>query len=195
MANLTYWADLFKKYRYDALCLDIETTGMRGEIALVGLYKPKEGEIIHTYFLKDVNLTKENLRQALKNCKLLITYNGLNMDIRLIKKEFPGVIPENVKVLDLYLFARQLGINTNLKALEHTFGIERLNRFTERRGIAVKMWKRYIAKNDQTALKTLIEYNKQDAINLYFIAEELIKILEERKDNASKSLSKLPRIK
>jgi len=37
------------------------------------------------------------------------------------------------------------------------------------------MWKAYERYNDLSALKKLIEYNREDTINLYPILEELIK--------------------
>jgi uncharacterized protein YprB with RNaseH-like and TPR domain len=192
--SLKQWIDLFKKHKHEAICLDIETTGMNGDISLVGLYTPKDGEIIHTYFLKDINLNQENLKQAFKGGKFLITYSGYLLDIPKIDEEFPGVIPKNIPIFDIYLFAKKLGINTNLKALENTLGIDRLDDYTKKRHIAVKMWNRYKKYNDKKALATLIEYNKQDTINLYFLAEKLIKMLEEKEEKAKSSLSKLPRI-
>jgi uncharacterized protein YprB with RNaseH-like and TPR domain len=173
-ASLLYWCEVYKKLKYEALCLDVETEGFNKPISVVGLYQPKDGLVEHTFFVRGKDLTLENLKQAFKSCKLLITYNGLSLDIPKIKQEFPGAIPENIPVLDLYLFARKLGLDTNLKVLETTLNIDRLFEHTKRRFIAAKLWRKYSLGKNQQALLTLIEYNKQDTINLYPIAEQLV---------------------
>ena len=177
-ANQIYWINLYKELKQNCLCLDIETCYYNGPISVIGLYKPQEGEIICQQFIKDKNLTKENLKQAFKGCKLLLTYNGFALDIPKINSEFPNTIPKNIKIFDLYLFAKGLGINTNLKVLETTCGINRLKESSKRRGQTAKQWTQYKKNNNQNALNELLEYNKQDTINLYFLAEELIQIAE-----------------
>jgi len=178
--SLVYWCDLYKKLKSSALCLDIETTGKDGPISVVGLYKPKDGAIEYDSYIKDKNLTSENLRNAFKDCKMLITYYGLKHDVPRIKEEFPGVIPEGIPVIDLCLFAFRLGIKTNLKVLENTFNIDRIDDYSKKRYIAVKLWWKYKASNNEGALNSLIEYNKQDTINLYPLAEELVKMVYDK---------------
>jgi uncharacterized protein YprB with RNaseH-like and TPR domain len=58
--------------------------------------------------------------------------------------------------------------------LETTLNIDRLFEHTKRRFIAAKLWRKYSLGKNQQALLTLIEYNKQDTINLYPIAEQLV---------------------
>jgi len=175
-----YWAQKYEEHKHDCFCLDIEFTENKDEIALIGLYKPQSGEVETLVFIRDQNLTKEELKKVFKGCKMIITYNGLHADIPVINKAFPGVIPKDVIVIDLYRWARNLNLDTNLKVLEHTLGIERLHSYTDRRFIAKKLWKRYKEKNDKTALQKLIEYNKQDTINLYPIAEKLAELAKSK---------------
>jgi len=169
-----YWCELYKKLKHEALCLDIETTGFNGSITLVGLYNPRDGLMEHTYFIRNKDLNTENLKKAFQNCKLLITYNGASFDVPRIKREFPGSIPEEVLNFDLYLLAKKLKLNTNLKVLETTLGIDRLHEESKKRHIAVNLWKKYAHGKNEKALLALIEYNKQDTINLYPLAEKLI---------------------
>lgn len=177
--SLLYWCDLYKKLRYHALCLDVECTGSNGPLSVIGLYRPKEGEIDCISLVKGKNLNSEELKKAFEGCKLLITYNGLSFYIKKIDYEFPGVLPK-VPVLDLYLFAKKLNLDTNLKVLETTLGIDRLYEFTKKRDIAVKLWQKYIKNHREETLNQLIEYNKQDAINLYPLAEKLVEMALER---------------
>ena len=178
--TLVYWCNLYEKYKKDALCLDIEMTSYNKEISLVGLFKPKDGPIDYQAYIKDENLTATSLKEAFKGCKLLITYNGCSFDVPMIRKQFPGVLPSKIPVMDLYLFAKKLDLNTNLKVLENTLGIDRLDKFTKNRNIAAKLWNKYKRRNDIKALNTLLEYNKQDTINLYPIAEEFVKLVKKK---------------
>lgn len=172
--HLIYWCKLYAQLVNQALCVDIETTHFNGSIAVVGLYQPQEGPIESLSFVRGKNLSLENLRKAFEGCRLLITYNGISFDIPKIRKEFPGVLPESISVLDLYRFARGLGFNTNLKVLENTFGISRLDEEQSNRYSAVRLWKRYSAFNDGHALRKLVAYNRQDTINLYPLGNCLI---------------------
>ena len=172
---LHYWRELYERHKPTALCLDIEVSRYNGPISVLGLYQPKDGLIECQQFVKGKDLTRENLVQAFTGCTMLITFNGRKFDVPRIKREFPGVIP-NIPIIDLYLFARRLGMKTNLKVLENTFGIDRLDPRTKRRGIAVRLWKRYITYGDEKALALLLEYNKQDTVNLYPLAEELMEL-------------------
>lgn len=122
--------------------------------------------------IRGQNLTRENMLWALQGCKLFITYNGIKFDLKRIREDFPGIIPYDIPVLDLYRFAKRCGIKTDLKTLENTFGIDRMEQFSKRKGIAVNLWRRY-QNGDQEALRKLLEYNRQDTINLYPLAEEL----------------------
>ena len=171
---LLHWCKIYQELKQQSLCLDIETTGYNGPIAVIGLYKPKDGVMECESFVKGKNLDRETLRKAFDGCKMLITYNGLYFDVPKVKQEFPGIIREGTPVIDLYRFAKNLELDTNLKVLENTLGIERLEDYQKKRGIATKLWRKYSQYNDALALNMLLEYNRQDTINLYPIAEELV---------------------
>lgn len=193
---LSHWNKLYHQFKHEALCLDIETTGWNKPISVIGLYRPSGGipEVIQ--LIRGENLNKQNLTWAIQGCKLLITYNGIKFDLKRIRQEFPGVIPYRLPVLDLYRFSKRCGIKTDLKTLEATFQIERIDAFTKRRGIAVNLWRRYQA-GEIAALSRLLEYNKQDTINLYPLAEELTQRAEAALAKRNQSISsnpKFPRI-
>ena len=171
--SLLYWHQLYTWLKSQALCLDIETTDWGGPVAVVGLYRPKEGPVEYESYVKGQNLDARNLKAAFDGCKLLITYNGLAFDVPKIQEEFPGVIPADIPVLDLYLFARRLGWNTSLRVLEDTFHISRLTERSKEKGNAVRLWRRYEDRKDAGALQDLLEYNRQDTVNLHPLAEHL----------------------
>ena len=183
--DIIFWCQLYDKLKKQALCLDIETTGMNKPISLVGLYRPKEGAIEHEVLIKGKNLTTANLQKVFMNCKMIITYNGRTFDVPRINKEFPGAIPRNIPHFDVYHISKAAGFNTNLKALEQMLGIERLRPETQKRGIAVKLWRKYKRYNHLKALETLIEYNKQDAVNLYPISEKLVELINKKSGRLS----------
>lgn len=168
---------LYQKHKEHSLCLDIETCFFNGPISIIGIYKPQNGHVSYSSFIKGSNLSPNFLEDAFKNCRLLITYNGIKHDIPKIRAEFPKALPNNIKILDVYLLAKELGLGTNLTTLENTLCIERPDAILRKRR-AIQMWKAYEKYNDQSALNKLIEYNREDTINLYPILESLIKKTE-----------------
>jgi len=175
---LKHWKSLYEKFKKQALCIDVEATYWDGPISIIGVYKPKEGEIEYAAFVRGKNLTIENLKQVFKDCKLLITFNGINYDVPEIKKQFPGAIPDNIPVVDLYLLARRLNLNAGLKTLEQSFKIFRKEEVDNKGKLATKMWKKFEQTGDKRFLNTLIEYNRQDTINLYPLAEKVMGMIE-----------------
>jgi uncharacterized protein YprB with RNaseH-like and TPR domain len=175
---LSFWKKLYNRFKDDSLCLDVEATYWDGPISVIGIYRPKEGEIDYQSFVKGINLTEENLKAAFADCKLLITFNGTKYDVPEIMKQFPGVIPGKIPVLDLYLLAKNLNLDTGLKTLEKTFNIFRVDSVDNKRKISTKLWRKYEQKKNQRALNTLIEYNRQDTINLYPLAEKMMEMIK-----------------
>jgi uncharacterized protein YprB with RNaseH-like and TPR domain len=177
--SIRYWAGVYRQLKNNAVCIDIERASFNGPISVIGWYEPKEGVIECDYFIRGQNLNAENLRKILGKYKLFITYNGLYYDVPAIQKEFPGVIPKDFLVLDLYLFAKRLNLNTNLKVLENTLKVERSYEGTLKKGRTIRLWQRYEKYGDAQALNRLLEYNKQDVVNLYPLAEELTSMVKD----------------
>ena len=128
--------------------------------------------------MRGINLDKESLKDSFADCKLLITFNGTKYDVPEIMKQFPGVIDGKTAVLDLYLLAKNLDYGAGLKTLEKTFNISRSESVDNKRKISTKLWRKYEKKKNQRALNTLIEYNRQDTINLYPLAEKLMGMIK-----------------
>jgi len=162
---------LYEEHKHDALCIDIETTRYNGNIAVLGAYRPAHGTIKVEQLVRGVNLNREAVRKMFYGVKLLITFNGEKHDIRKIKKAYPGII-DHLPHLDLYLLAKDLGVRGGLKFLETQFQIIREEPYLYWNRKAIKLWKGYL-KGNPRSLPALLEYNANDCVNLYPLAEEL----------------------
>ncbi|HIJ60457.1 MAG TPA: ribonuclease H-like domain-containing protein [Nitrospirae bacterium] len=169
---------LYDVLREDALCLDIETTGLSpeagGYVTVVGLYDCKE----YISLVRGFELDSKRLKNIISNYKCLITYNGLCFDIPFLRKTFPEVFFE-LPHFDLSQSARRLGIKGGLKDLERHFHINRNHRLTGMNGYdAVRLWEQWKSGSEE-ALNLLIEYNKADTINLKKLADMIYPLLRE----------------
>lgn len=173
-SSLKYWRKVYEDSKDRSVCVDIERAWFNGPIAIVGVYRPREGVIECEQFVRGKNLTAGALRAALYDAKLLITYNGLRNDVPAIEAQFPGAIAPDRRVLDLYLLSRIFQVNASLKTWEDTLGIPRAPGGTIRKGHAIRLWQRYEQRLDAKALAVLLEYNRQDTVNLYPVAEAFL---------------------
>jgi uncharacterized protein YprB with RNaseH-like and TPR domain len=177
--NATYFAGtikrkehwrLFNIFRENAACLDIETNGLMpesgGYITMVGIY----GGYDYKCFLKDINLTHENLKKELSRYKYLITFYGSFFDIPFLKRSMPD-LNLDVPHFDICFASRRLGFKNGLKRLELDLGIERHEAVRGMNGYdAVKLWE-YARTGSSEALDLLTIYNKEDTVNLFKIAD------------------------
>jgi uncharacterized protein YprB with RNaseH-like and TPR domain len=147
-----------------ALFLDIETTGdAANEITVIGLYDGFEARA----FVADRDLG-EALR-IIDRHPLLITYNGA-FDLPILRAHFRGE-PINALHLDLLHPLRRLGLRGGLKACERRLGIERPDAVRGMDGWdAVRLWRAHRLGSGE-ALDLLLEYNRQDIVNLKPLAE------------------------
>jgi len=155
----------------DAAYLDIETTGLSvySTVTLIGIYaKGNVYSLIHGQ-----NLDKNAIIDALKDSKIIITFNGAMFDLPFIEHHFPGALPDLPHV-DLRFAGRQAGLKGGLKKIEVAMGITRPDDLVGVDGYeAVRLWRRWTRQNDNEALDKLVRYNREDIVNL----EELAKII------------------
>jgi uncharacterized protein len=152
------WPD----FRDHAAYVDIETTGLdigRDALTVVGVFDGRKTRS----FVKGRNL--EQLPQALEGRRLLVTFNGARFDLPFLRRAFPRMRLDQIHV-DVMGPLRRLGFHGGLKRIEARLGIERsvptvgLNGFD-----AVRLWRDYEAGNED-ALDSLLEYNREDCVNL-----------------------------
>ena len=169
--NLEFWVALFEEYRQECVCLDIETEGIGKPITVVGVYRHVLGEQKLIQLVQGANLSAQHIRKACKGAKLLITFNGIKHDIPRINAEFPGSLP-HIPVLDIYLISRRFGMGFSLKVLERKFSIARTGE-EQAEHVAVRFWSKFKRENDAKALQALLDYNRQDTVNLMRLADLL----------------------
>ncbi len=167
---------LFRHFKPRAAYLDIETTGIVWPgllVTVVGLY-----DGVHfRQFVQGYNL--HEFPAALEIFDLLITYNGTQFDLPVLKAYFPKLSLPPVH-LDLRFILARLGFRGGLKRIEPKFGIKRPPEVDGMDGYAaVLLWERY-QRGDRTALDLLLEYNRQDVVNLEVLMEGAFKLWQER---------------
>lgn len=159
--------------------LDIETTGLSpqyNEITVVGIYICN-GDIAKFIYLVGNDITVDNILDALKGVSVIYTYNGRSFDLPFIHSCLGVNLAEMFEHHDLMYDCWSNNLYGGFKAVERQLGIER--RLTEVNGYqAVRLWWRYVDSFDLDALNTLLEYNKEDVLNLKTLKERLDKDYE-----------------
>jgi len=154
--------------------LDIETTGLSwlyADITVIGIFLVNGGES-RLVQLVGKEVTVDNLREAVDGVHTIYTYNGRRFDLPFIHGTL-GIDLETVADHhDLMYDCWRCNLKGGFKAVEQQLGISR-----QLKGItgwdAVLLWQRYQDYGDQKALATLLEYNKEDVVNLKVLRERL----------------------
>jgi uncharacterized protein len=140
--------------------LDIETD-RQGIISVIGIYTELKG-LVQLY---GDDVTAQNVLTVTDMAKTVVTFNGDNFDLPLIKKSLDLDLRATHSSLDLFKEKKVLGIKGGLKELEKKFGIARktdgINGYD-----AVKLWESYTSFGSLESLRLLLEYNGEDVVNL-----------------------------
>ena len=147
--------------------LDIETS-FSGEISVIGIYH-ENGTLIQ---LVGDEVTGQNLVTSLKKITTIVTYNGSRFDLPVIKNRLGTDLKMQFHSSDLMYECWRQKLYGGLKKVEEQLGITR-----DSHGIdgweAMRLWENYSKNNDLQALKTLLDYNRDDVINLPILEEKL----------------------
>jgi len=147
--------------------LDIETS-FSGEITVVGMYRPSKGMI---QFVGN-DITPEKLIEYLDGSQTICTYNGSRFDILVIKNVLGLDLFEHYESHDLMFDCWSQNLYGGLKAVEKQLGIKRV--LDELSGYdALLLWQKFQEYNDLKALETLLQYNKEDVLNLLILEDKL----------------------
>ncbi len=156
--------------------LDIETCA-EGDVTVVGIYREDRG----LRQLVGGEITDVNLWDALEGVDTLCTFNGDRFDLPILERRVRIPIRSQFKSLDLLRECRRVGLKGGLKRLEEQFGIAR-----NTRGMggwdALHLWARYENERDQDALHLLLEYNREDVMNLIELERIVIGVGLEREN-------------
>ncbi|MGA2669939.1 MAG: ribonuclease H-like domain-containing protein [Dehalococcoidia bacterium] len=154
--------------------LDIETTGLCSfydEITVIGICLANDGgnSLVQ---LVESDVTKTNLLRALRCVDKIYTYNGSRFDLPFIKFRLGVNLMEHFHHRDLMHDCWRNNLYGGFKAVERQLGIPR-----RLQGIggaeAVMLWWRYQIHHDKKALDLLLEYNKEDVVNLMTLRRKL----------------------
>ena len=152
---------LFREFRSSIAYIDIETTGLgspNDSITTITLY---DGHTIQTF------VQNENLREfqsAIRQYKLLVTYNGKCFDVPFIENYLGFQL--NMEHIDLRFLLRSLGYRGGLKSCERQLGVERTDVKDVDGFFAVLLWNDYQTRGSAESLETLLAYNIIDTVNL-----------------------------
>jgi hypothetical protein len=154
--------------------LDIETD-REGNISVIGISIGSNG------FMQFVgkNITSHKVENCLRQARTIVTFNGDNFDLPQIKKHLNLDLAVTHDSYDLFKVKKQLNIKGGLKELEKMYGIER-----KTEGVngykAIQLWEIYRRHRRKDALELLLEYNKEDVLNLIPLEEKFNQLIKEQ---------------
>ncbi|HSB71094.1 MAG TPA: ribonuclease H-like domain-containing protein [Candidatus Methylomirabilis sp.] len=140
--------------------LDIETCA-GGQVTVVGIYREDRGLLQ----LIGGEITDVAVSQALDGVETLCTFNGDRFDLPLLERQTRLDLRLQFRSLDLLRECRRVGLKGGLKRMEERFGIARTTRGMNGWD-ALRLWARYEGDGDREALERLLEYNREDVMNL-----------------------------
>jgi uncharacterized protein YprB with RNaseH-like and TPR domain len=155
--------------------LDIETTGLSpslAEVTVVGIHLCRGGE---TSFIQLVgnDITAGSLLKSLDGVDILYTYNGSRFDLPFLHFRLGIDLARRFAHHDLMYDCWRHNLYGGFKAVERQLRITR--QLTEVNGYeAIRLWWRYIDFFDLDALDTLLEYNREDVVNLKVLKDRLL---------------------
>lgn len=161
--------------------LDIETTGLCSfydEITVIGIYLPDSiGDRLVQLIGEDV--TPRNLLGTLRCVDTIYTYNGNRFDLPFIHFRLGVNLREHFHHRDLMHDCWRNNLYGGFKAVERKLGIYRRLRGVAGREAAM-LWWRYQVQGDRKALNLLLEYNREDVVNLMALKGRLERLAKSR---------------
>lgn len=154
--------------------LDIETTGLSRyyhdlTVIGIGLDKGRKVEVIQ---LIEDDLYEARLLEVLEGIDEVYSYNGSRFDLPFIEAKLGVDLKACFKHTDLMYDCWRHDLKGGLKVVERKLGIERKLKDVDGY-VAVQLWWDYVNNNDEQALQTLLDYNKDDVVNLRVLRRKL----------------------
>ena len=154
--------------------LDIETTGLSAfhdDITVIGIYLIN-GSDARLVQLVGKEVTGDNLLETLGDVHTIFTYNGSRFDLPFIGDSLGLNLTDCYYHHDLMYDCWRNNLYGGFKAVERQLSIPR-----QLKGVggleAIMLWWRYQKGGDQNALDLLLQYNKEDVVNLKALRERL----------------------
>jgi uncharacterized protein YprB with RNaseH-like and TPR domain len=154
--------------------LDVETTGLSrsvSDLTVVGVATTNAWPL-ETRQLVGEQITADSVLSLLDGVERIYTYNGSRFDLPFIKARLGLDLRRLFPHTDLMYDCWRQNLKGGLKAVEVRLGIQR-----QLQGVdgfmAVRLWWNYANYNNLQALNTLLEYNREDCLNLHVLREKL----------------------
>jgi hypothetical protein len=152
--------------------LDIETS-FEGKITVVGIFRESRG------FLQLVGdeVEPSAILHFLDEAHTIVTYNGSRFDFPVLEDTLNLGLADKFFLYDLLYDCWNFHLYGGLKAVERALGIERQTKTVD--GFdAMTLWHKYCSQGDEKALETLLEYNREDVMNLPLVEKKLLDLYE-----------------
>ena len=154
--------------------LDIETTGLSRrscDLTVVGVatFRGTQQKVSQ---LVGAQIRADSVLGLLNGVDEVYTYNGSRFDLPFIRAKLDVDLKTCVRHTDLMYHCWRHDLKGGLKVVEARLGIQR--RLTEVDGfMAVRLWWEYVNSSNTRALRTLLDYNKEDVVNLHVLRDKL----------------------
>lgn len=153
--------------------LDIETTGLSPnyyDLTVVGLHLEDDNDEVVQFVGEEI--CSSELLKIIRKVDTVYTYNGARFDLPFIKGKLKLDITRHCQHEDLMYACWQKNLYGGMKEVERKLGIKR--KIADVDGwIAVQLWHNYKFNGCNISLKKLLEYNKEDILNLKKIRKKL----------------------
>lgn len=166
---------LYENFRDRACFFDIETTGLdpqRNRVTTVSFHTDGDTRTL----VRGDDLTPAAVAAELDRADLLVTYNGSRFDIPFLESTLD--VSVRTPHLDAMRVCHALDLTGGLTSAESALGVERSRPDISGRD-AVRLWREHESGVDG-ALETLIEYNREDTINLRAVMDAAVTELDDR---------------
>jgi uncharacterized protein len=154
--------------------LDIETTGLSpytSELTVVGICLEHRDRSTKTVQLVGREISPEGIESAVGEACTVYTYNGSRFDLKFIQAKLGIDITGMCLHEDLMYSCWKRRLYGGLKSVERQLGIPR-----KLTGIGgedtIRLWYDYLD-GDEGSLRLLLEYNREDILNLIMLRERL----------------------
>ena len=147
--------------------LDIETS-FGGEITIIGIYY-SDSRFIQ---LIGDKVSRDNLLHTLNSAETIVTYNGSRFDLPVIRNKLGVDLTQLYICYDLMYDCWNQNIYGGLKKVEEQLRINRALKDIDG-WEAMRLWEHYRNNKDEQALNILLEYNRNDVMNLSILEKKL----------------------
>lgn len=152
--------------------LDIETS-FEGRVTVVGIFREDSG----FFQLVGEEITPSAILDLLKKAHTIVTYNGSRFDFPVLEETLKLCLSSKFFHYDLLYDCWNFHLYGGLKAVERSLGIDRQTKTIDSFD-AMTLWHKYCSQGDEKALKTLLEYNREDVMNLPLVEKKLLDLYE-----------------